>query len=479
MVARQPRGLRRLTPWAVVASVAVPVSAAEWAVTPEVRNTLVYDDNRRLSVADHDGVWGDLLDAGVALGFRTPRLEATVTPRFELHRFSGERDLLNREDRYLDGVVSHIGERSRLEINAALGYRGSLTNDLEADEQTNVNSDTRERAVTATWSYALTPRNTLQVSGSYSDIDFDLDRTTGLTDYRVASVSVTGVHQLGARDQLSLTLFQTRFNSPEATTEINGVATTAESLTTTTGFQLGWNRTLSETLTGSVSIGSRDSQTESTTRQSTVNGVTFAPAGGRVQIVASGQGGDLTGDVVSVPQSSTLVVPPFQVPATLFNPGDTIAATVVAIPAGEEVLLIAQDIDESNQGLALNVSLNQRLERWSWQVDYSRSLSPQSNGALRERDNVQWSLRRRVSSRLTGLVDGRYYEDGGLDDGAGDDQRTFFRFSSGLRWQVSPYWALTGRYQHRRNENPNTDAAESNAVLFTLAYSGDKTAWSR
>lgn len=483
MGARRPSPAAVLGLLALVGGAALPAPAAEWGVTPEVGNTLVYDDNRRLAVGEHDPAWGTLLDAGVALGVRTERTEAEITPRIEVRRFSAEQDLLDRDDRHLQGVVRHLGERSRLELNAALSYRGSLTTDLESTERTNVNSDTRDRSLGATWSYAVTPSNTLQVSGNYSDIDYDLDRTTGLRDYRFASIAATGVHQWSARDQISLSVFRSRFRSPEATTTLDGVATTGETETTTTGFQLGWNRTLSETLTGSVSVGTRHSETRSTTRRTTTNGVNFVPPGGQVEVVADTRGGDLTGAVARVPAASTITVPgaggPVTAPPNTFPPGSTLTALAVAIPPGAEVLLLDQDVDQSSRGLALNASLEQTLDTWSWRADFSRSLSPQSNGDLRERDNLDLVLRRRFSQRLTGLVDGRYFEDGGLDDGGGDGQRTFLRVSAGLRWQVSPYWTVTGRYQHRRNETRDAATAESNGVLFTLAYRGEKTAWSR
>lgn len=466
-------------PAVVLALWAAAVNGAEWSVTPVVRNTLLYDDNRRLTLRDHEAVWGNRFRTEAQLRHRTERSDLSLSPRLEVRRFSGEKDILDREDRYLDGDYSLAGERYRFELSASLGYRGSLTTDLEAAEATNINSDTRNRSISATWSYALAARNTVQLAGTYSDLDYDLDDTTALTDYRVGSLSVTGIHQLTQRDQLSLTAFRTRFDSPTATTTRNGVSTTAQSLTTTTGFQLGWSRTFSETLQGSISAGVRRSDTTSRTTQTTRNGLSFSPASGTVDVVSNAQGADLTGAVARVPAASTLTVPPFTLPPNFFAPGTRVSAVAVAIPAGTEVLLIDQDLDQDSRGLSLDASLEQTLESWSWSLGYSRSLTPLSNGALRERDDLNGSLRRRFSERLTGLLDGRYYEEGGLDDDDGADDRTFLRLSGGLRWRLSPYWTLSGRYQYRRNENRNAETAESNALLFTLAYSGEKTAWSR
>jgi hypothetical protein len=453
------------------------VEGAEWSVTPEVRDTLLYDDNRRLTQDDHETVWGNLLNAGADFSWRTERSTATVTPRVEARRFSAEKDLLDRDDRFLSGSFRHLTELSSLDLRAGLAYRGSLTTDLEATERTNINSDTRARDLSATWTRALTPRNTVQLSGSFRDVSYELAESSGLTDFDSASLVATGIHQLTERDRLSLAVFRSRYRSPRATTVTPGVATTQESQVTTTGFQLGWERELTETLSFSVSGGTRQSRTQSELLQAFDTARNVDVGGRRVRVESGRDTLDLTGGAVEVPPGLLFVGP------GIFGvglPGADFTApegTRVAVPGGTELRL--SDVDETSDGLVIDASVSQTLETLSWNAAYSRNISPQSDGTLRERDDLSLALRKRLSPRHTGLVNARYYEDGGLDDDGGGNERQFLRLSAGLRWELTPYWSVSGRYQYRRNENPSTDAAESNAVLFTVAYSGDKTSWSR
>jgi hypothetical protein len=193
--------------------------------------------------------------------------------------------------------------------------------------------------------------------------------------------------------------------------------------------QAGWGRAWTETLTSSLSAGVRRSDIESVTRQ--------------------------TGTQVVLDPNLGLVLRPF-------DTGD-----------------IRED--ESSDGLVLSASLSQALERWSWELDYSRQLTPQSNGTEVERDRLQVRLERELQPGLTGFLDGLYYEDGLVGDNVDDDDpRAFARLNLGLRARLSRFWTLNGNVRLRRNEPRNSDdMAESNAVFVSVVYNRDRIAWSR
>lgn len=453
------------------------VQAAEWSVTPEVRETVLFDDNRRLTTADHESVWGNELTAGGRGRYRTELTEISITPKFRQRRFSNEKEILDRDDFLFDADLEHTGERSRLELGLSLDYRGSLTTDLESSTRTNVNVDARDRALSGSWSYALDARNSVQVAGSYSDIDYENSTTTGLSGYRFASVSVTGIRSLTERDQVSLTVFNSRYTQPRNITVSNNVATTQESETDTVGFQLGYSRSFTENLLGSVSLGTRNSDSESQTSQAFDVTTPIGVGGQRVSAAAANNKVDITGDPLRVPAGSTFLLGGL-FPVVAGDGADFTAApgTVLLVPPGTGVLL--SDVDESSSGLAINASIEQALETLDWSVSYSRSLSPQADGDLNERDDLQVRLRQEFSQRLSGTLDGRYYEDGAVGD-SGQNERKFFRLAAGLNWRLDRNWTLGGRYQFRRNENSVGDAAESNAVFITLTYLRDTLAWSR
>lgn len=406
--------------------------AAEWSVTPFLREEVGYDDNPRLTLRDHESVWVNELDLRTALRYRTELTEATVTPRFRAWRYSAEKDLLDRDDGFLTAAFSHERERWSLTADAGLEYRGSRTIDLETADRADVNVDTRDRSASLAWRYLLTERDSVEVAASYGDVTYEDTDTTGLRDYRFSSLSLTGSRQMSLRDSISLTVFGSRFETPRSSVTQPGlfgpVTTFQESETETLGLQAGWGRAWTETLTSSLSAGVRRSEIESVTRQT----------GSQLQFVG--------GRFVVVP----------------FDTGDI------------------RD-DESSDGLVLAASLSQALERWSWEVDYSRQLTPQSNGTEVERDRLQVRLERELQPGLTGFLDGLYYEDGLVGDNVDDDDpRAFARLNLGLRARLSRFWTLNGNVRLRRNEPRNSDdRVESNAVFVSVVYNRDRIAWSR
>jgi hypothetical protein len=238
---------------------------------------------------------------------------------------------------------------------------------------------------------------------------------------------------MSLRDSISVTVFGSRFETPRSSfTRVDdfdlSLTTTTESETETLGVQAGWGRAWTETLTSSISAGVRRSDIESVTRQ--------------------------LGQV----------------------PRQILPGVFVAVPVDQRV-----SSDESSDGLVLSASLSQALERWSWELDYSRQLTPQSNGTEVERDRLQVRLERELQPGLTGFLDGLYYEDGLVGDNVDDDDpRAFARLNLGLRARLSRFWTLNGNVRLRRNEPRNSDdRAESNAVFVSVVYNRDRIAWSR
>lgn len=469
----------RFTAFSLVFLVLVAAAAhgAEWSLTPRLQESVLYDDNRRLTTRDHEAVWGNELRVGGEAKYATELTEAFFNPIFRQRRFSREKELLDRDDILLDAGFTHTGERTLLDVEAAIEYRGSITNDLLTTARTDVNVDARDRTLSATWTYAFDARNTLQLAGSYSDLDYERTRDTGLSDFRFSTVSIAGIHRLTARDQVSLTVFNSRFVQPRATTVINGVSTTSESETDTLGLQAGYTRNFTETLVGSLSAGARRSDSSSETVQSFGATTPINVGGSRVTASNARNRVDLTGDTIRVPAGSNLLVSgifPFLAPdGTDFTapPG-----TLLLVPPQAGVLVA--DSDETSTGLAINASIEQQLETMDWELTFSRTLTPQGDGDLTERDQLTLALDQRFSERLRGDLDARYFQDSSLD-GGGQDEREFLRVAAGVRWRLSRFWSVSSRYQYRRNKRDSIGTAESNGLFVSLNYNGDKTAWSR
>lgn len=406
-----------------------PLPAAEYLFKPVLSERIELDDNRRLSLQEDTENVGSITTAGFDGEINTERTRIRLMPRFILRRYAREKDILDREDFRFDSEAEHETERMRFGVEAGIEFRGSVTSvteELDVPTDTRRNVDQRKRRIQPSWTYAWSERTALQLDLSYQDTVNDEVETTSLSDYRVYSASAGATHNLSERDQISLTAFVSRFESPSQTrrrTQTDGALeaetrSRRESTTDTLGAQLGYARALTETLSGNVSAGPRFSDTRS---QSRVEQDQFLVAPGLGRILVS--------------QTDTGTV----------------------------------SMDETSTGLAINAGLSQALERTDWEVSFTRSLSPTADGDLQERDRFDARFRYKLRRHLVGSLNGIYYTDSDL--GGEDNDRTYSRLLAGLRWRLDRDWTLSGFYRYRRNERERNDAAaESNALLITLSY---------
>ena len=133
--------------------------------------------------------------------------------------------------------------------------------------------------------------------------------------------------------------------------------------------------------------------------------------------------------------------------------------------------------DSNTTGYIVNGAVNYRQERYSLSATLARNIRPTGNGDLNIFDQVVVDYRYKLSDlsafnvRLLG---------GNTEalEGSLDNDRTFALIRLGITYKLSQYWAASGGYTYRYQDN-GRGAAQSNALRISLAYGPETSMWSR
>ncbi len=147
------------------------------------------------------------------------------------------------------------------------------------------------------------------------------------------------------------------------------------------------------------------------------------------------------------------------------------------LPPGPPVVTV----EAGATGKLFQFSLEKDWERSKLETGLTRNVSPSGRGSQSTTDELTLDFSHRLSAKLSARMALRYSERKAEGDrinpGLDSTQSTA---SANLRWHFSPYWSLIGSYRyHRSRFTTATRAADSNTLMLSLRYDGDKTAWSR
>lgn len=239
---------------APVLAITVPlaVQAAEWSAEPKISLRTGYNDNIRLTAADHDSVWETALSPSVKFGVAQENQGLSGDARLSIRRFTGgngreSSDVLDREDYHFNTDAWHNTLRDSFKAN--LDFTRDSTLDSELDETGNVVDDraTRERfTLGPSWTRVLTELTRLELTYQYTNVDYSDD--PGLQDlvnydYHVASASL--LRQFTPRIQATLAAGYSSYQ-PETSLDSD-----------TLSLQAGLSNNFSETLVASFLAGLR------------------------------------------------------------------------------------------------------------------------------------------------------------------------------------------------------------------------------
>lgn len=238
---------------ALLAAVTSPCAlAAEWVAEPSVSLRGEYNDNIRLTTAEHDAVWGLILHPKLALSRRTELWDLSATGRVRGAAYEGQ-DGLNTVDNFLDIAAKRQLERGSLEASAGLAYDTTLqTEFLDLDTGLVVNQiDRTRKELRVAGSYILTEATWVEGALGYSTIEYDGGEIYGLLDYDYLTPSLTLIHQLDARVKVFTVLSHSRVDYERAD----------QLESKTDSMQIGGSYDLSERWKLNGSIGARRTST--------------------------------------------------------------------------------------------------------------------------------------------------------------------------------------------------------------------------
>lgn len=403
--------------------VAGPVSADEWSITPRLDARLQYDDNYRLVVSDPVSTVGTIVDLAADLAWRTEVSRASISPRVRVNRFDQQQDLLNTDDLYLDLAAETSTERARYGLRGGIESATVLTSETIQDQEglslgrREVQADRDAWRLRPSWSYVLTERDRLSLDADLSAVDYESVPGGGYVDYRFAVANAALGHALTERDTVSGIVYLSRYDRD-----------VLDSVTDSIGFQVGYERELTETLTGYAAFG----------------------------MVRS----EFTSDPLRF-----FVIGPGGVP--------------LVGPDGRPVVIEVSN-DSTDWGQLINLRLKQRLYEGEWSLEATRNLSPTGDGVLVTRDEVRADYTHRWTERLSGRLGVFAFKDESSTSRVQVADRDYARLELGVSYRLTPYWTVSGRYAYRYEKYDTVDdPADSNAVWVTLAWQGDRWAASR
>jgi hypothetical protein len=375
--------------------------AAEFAFEPDIRASGEVNDNRRLTNGPHDTVIGSLLTLDALLAVRTERTSVEVTPMINAERYSDDAGLdLDNEDYILNMLIVHsASEISQLEIEVEMAEEALLRTEVTDTGILQAGATRRTQAVSPAWTWIVTEKDSLRIGFSSQQIN---NEGAGLVDYTFKSADTTWTHSFSERDQGSLTLFGSVFRIPDL-----------QSKSRSAGFQVGYTRAFSETLTGTASIGMLYSDQEFIGLREIFPGIFILAA---MQTENTGM----------------------------------LAAASVEKRWGERTVLSA---------------------------DFSNSVSPSSAGFLQTSRRLNANARHRFTERLTGTLGGTWLTNSSLgEETARQQDRDYYSVYTRLSYRLSEEWSVAGGYRYATQSYAGAMGSdpESNQLLITVAYNGHK-----
>ena len=185
------------------------VRGAEWYAQSRVRDDLFYEDNIGFTTRDPISSFGTLGSAGLILGGRTPNLDLSIEGIVRATRFvDNDAQKFDTNDQEVNFRGTQRGERS--EVGLTVSYlrdrqRSDEVNILGAQQP--VNQRRELVSVEPSFTYALTPTQTLRIDGTYQNVTYPTSsqlREFQFQDYSQYALGTTWLVSLNQRTSAGL-----------------------------------------------------------------------------------------------------------------------------------------------------------------------------------------------------------------------------------------------------------------------------------
>jgi hypothetical protein len=408
----------------LLAGVWLPLHAAQWSVEPTVSARSGYNDNIRLTTADHDSVWEADITPAVKFGVSKENQGLFGNADVSIRRFYGGSDansssLLDREDYHFKVNSYTRTERNDFGGNINFTRDSTLDSELTQTGQVIPNRATRMSTVlNPSWTRLINEKTRMELEYQFNRVEYsDEVGQSNLVNYDFNTISASLLYQFTPLTQGTLS---TSFNRYLPETNLNSDTYT---------IQVGLTRQHSETLSTSWLAGWRETKSDTLVSSFT------CPFGGTYPLCNFG---------------------------------------IVQTETNEDKV--------KNNGSVYAASITKTLEKGSLSASLSRIATPSGEGQLLDTTRVALTGEHRFTETLRSNLTVEYYKRDTIVNSSGRpefDNRNFFRIQPRVTWQWQREWLLSGEYQYAASDNTNGDTATRNAVYLTLTYRPTKIFTSR
>ncbi len=217
------------------------LEAAEWSVKGTADLSGTYDDNIRLRSENQQSVAGVIFAPELDVRGRHELWDLTLTTDLAIARYTKDSSLDRNDVRFLfDGAYrTKLGE---LGLTGEASRISTLVTETTDSGNLDTNADRDLIDLSPFWSYDVTARDTVDITGRWTEARFDTD---ALADYRNLAIGGGWSRQVTKADVVNLTGFGSRFKSDRV------IELTSDNF----GFVLGWSHAFSERLQTSIGAG--------------------------------------------------------------------------------------------------------------------------------------------------------------------------------------------------------------------------------
>jgi len=226
------------------------VRAAEWVVEGRAALRGEFEDNITLDPDDELSDFSATFSPEVGIGGRSDNWDLFLKTRLDFVRFATE-DSQDSEDIRVALETSYRTQLSVWELDAIFRRATPRTTELTDTGRLDVDAERIDFEILPSWSYVLTPRDSIILGAGWQRADFDVST---LDDFTTYFASGGWRHQLTEQDDITLTGFASHFENDDVSGNESD----------TIGAQLEWHRVYSERLETRIAIGPRYTDSDTT-----------------------------------------------------------------------------------------------------------------------------------------------------------------------------------------------------------------------
>lgn len=230
------------TVWLILAAVSTSEAwGAEWSTDPWADMRAEYNDNILLIPSVRDQVTGGVARAGLRVQRSDELGFFRVSPTLRATRYDSA-EPLDSNDQFVDATWVRRGELGRWRVDANWSRDTTLTSELEITGLVQTRKRRMAYYVAPSYTYALSPRNTLGWNLAYSSAEYENALFTGLVDYTFINGGLSWGYSWSEQTVISVAALASRMEAEKIN---NTLDSTGVQIQMDTNITERWGATLS------------------------------------------------------------------------------------------------------------------------------------------------------------------------------------------------------------------------------------------